>query len=214
VIALMLIGVVYGAMMAATYALGMVFIGIIGRFFAYIGHLFLVASTDTQYRIQRAFTTIDTQSDILKNEKNILTSLVDRAAQSDWVDGLSGDISTSLSTLGTSAARAVDESVTLGSILAKSIYTDIFDHEKYTNWTKKQVLTPIQDILSLLSKNKDILTKNIAEVDTQIAHTADASLQKPLVLVRTRLDMQVQIFDQHIHILQEYIAKLNIVKDI
>ena len=93
---------------------------------------------------------------------------------------------------------------------------------KYRNWTKKQILEPIEEILLLLEKNNDILSKTIDSLDIQIAPfpswgvsrsdgvdaPGDPSLQKPLILQKERLKIQMENFGTNIKLLQSYKEKL------
>lgn len=106
------------------------------------------------------------------------------------------------------ASQSTDDAVELRKLLESSKYKDIFNFTKYGNWTKKQILDPIEEILLLLEKNHDILTKTFESIKSQILSTEDSSLQKPLIFQKERLEIQIESFEKNISLLKEYQARL------
>ena len=61
-----------------------------------------------------------------------------------------------------------------------------------------------------LTGNRDTLTSTVASLDIQIADTIDPAFQKPLILQRERLEMQIESISPMIEMLEGYREKLKI----
>ncbi len=79
---------------------------------------------------------------------------------------------------------------------------------KYGNWVKKQILEPIEEILTLLEKHRTIISSTLSGIEEQITKTLEPSLQKPLILQKSRLEMQIENFDRNIEMLNIYRERL------
>jgi len=60
----------------------------------------------------------------------------------------------------------------------------------------------------LLNNNSATLKSTISSLEIQISETSDPSLQKPLILQKERLEMQVESFERVMVILEGYKEKL------
>ena len=100
------------------------------------------------------------------------------------------------------ANNATNDSIKLRSLLETSKYKDIFNFVKYGNWIKTQILEPIDEIHQLLENNKKILEETVIEIDKQISTTADAALQKPLILQKERFIIQKESIERVINMLE------------
>jgi hypothetical protein len=208
IIVILVAGFLYAAMMWIIYFIGIFFISFFGRIFSWIAHRYLIAMNNTEHKIQTLFSNISDSSDDLKWWQIEAISLLSDAAQNEWQENLSGRLAESFALIGKLAGNATDKTVELRNILESSEYKDIFNFVKYGNWVKKQILEPIESILLLLNKNRDTLKKTISSLDSQISDTTDPSLQKPLILQKNRLEMQVESFKQNINLLNSYREKL------
>lgn len=206
---LMIAGVLYGTMMAAVYFLGVFFVSVMARVFSWIAHRALLAVNNTEHEIQTLFSGIAEISIQLKSEQKKSVSLLTDAGRGEWTDNLSSRLRDSFSVIGDIAGDATDQTVELRNILEKSKYKDIFNFVKYGNWVKNQILAPIDEILTLLQKNRDTITSTIASLDTQIQENTDPSLQKPLILQKKRFEMQMESITPMIEMLEGYKTKLN-----
>ncbi len=207
-IALVIAGMIYGAMMAIVYSLGIFFISIFGQIFSWIAYRLLLMSNNTEHRIQDLFKSIDESTRELEREKWDTISLLDEAARNEWKENLLGKINNSTELLGKLAGTATDDSRKLRAILESSKYKDIFNFFKYGNWVKKQILEPIESILLLLQKNHDTITKTIRELSNQISETQEPSHRSPLEAQQTRLQIQLESFERVIVMLEGYRDKL------
>lgn len=106
------------------------------------------------------------------------------------------------------AENATNDTIELRKILESSQYKDIFNFVKYGNWVKTQVIEPIDEIHELLEKNKNTIDTTITELDKQISNTKDSSLQKPLIIQKERLELQIENFERVITMLKSYQEKL------
>lgn len=209
VIVIILAGILYGIMMGMVYFIGIFFIGIFGRLFAWGAHRYLLATSNTEHMIQTLFSQIDTTSKSLSSEKGTTISLLDAARANAWRENLLGKMNESIELLGSLAGHATDDTVALRSLLESSKYKNIFNFSKYGNWIKTQILEPIESILLLLETNHDTIEKTIISLDTQISETSDPSLQKPLELQKERLLIQKESFERVIGMLEGYKEKLS-----
>ena len=202
-------GILYGIMMGIVYFIGIFFIAIFGRLFAWGAHRYLLATSNTEHMIQTLFSQIDTTSKSLSSEKGTTISLLDAARTNAWKENLLGKMNESIELLGSLAGNATDDTVALRSLLESSKYKNIFNFSKYGNWIKIQILEPIESILLLLQKNHDIIGKTVISLDTQISETTDPSLQKPLELQKERLLIQKESFERVMWMLEGYKEKLS-----
>jgi hypothetical protein len=84
----------------------------------------------------------------------------------------------------------------------------MFRFEIYNSWIKKQISKPLEDILSLLEKNLEVLTQASNDIHMQIQETQKVELQAPLKLSLKRIKMQMRDVSKYIPTLEESISKL------
>jgi hypothetical protein len=84
----------------------------------------------------------------------------------------------------------------------------MFRFEIYHSWIKKQISKPLEDILLLLEKNRDVLSQTGDDITDQIKNTSKVELQGPLKLQLKRIKMQLSDVKKHIPMLEESISKL------
>jgi hypothetical protein len=208
ILVLMIAWALYATMMGVVYFIGLFFLAIMGRVFARWAHYYLLARNNLEYKIQDLFAAIDISSRQLEQEKAKTISLLSDAAQNLWKENLSGNIDNSLELLGKLTGSSTDQSIELRELLTNSRYKDVFNFVKYGNWVKKQILEPIESILLLLQKNHDILIQTRDTLETQISTESDPWLQKPLILQKDRIILQIENFERTIGMLQGYREKL------
>lgn len=208
VIIILIAWLLYGFMMGFVYFVGIFFISLFGRIFTWMAHRYLLATSNTEHRIQTYFVSLDEKARGLQTESDTSISLLTEAWQNAWKENLLSKINESLEVLSDLAGSSTDESQKLRKLLESSKYRDIFNFMKYGNWVKKQILEPIESILLLLMKNHDTLESTIWILDVQIAETSDPSLQKPLILQKERLILQKESFERTITLLKSYQEKL------
>ena len=92
--------------------------------------------------------------------------------------------------------------------ITSSRYSDMFQFEVYNGWIKKQISKPLEDILSLLEKNRGILEQSYNNILQQIKETEKVELQAPLKLQNKRVKMQLKELEKYIPMIQESISKL------
>lgn len=194
--------------MALVYFIGVFFVSILARIFAWIAHRALLASSNTEHTIQTLFSRIDESSHLLQAAKTDSVSLLSEAGRNAWVDSLSSRLTESFELIDTRARMATDDTVALRQLLESSKYSDIFNFVKYGNWIKTQILAPIDEIYLLLEQNRAILDTTLSHLTSQISETPEASLQKPLILQKERLIMQGASIDRTMQMLEGYRKKL------
>ncbi|MBC7498677.1 hypothetical protein H7170_03485 [Candidatus Gracilibacteria bacterium] len=208
VMVLMIAGLLYGGMMALVYFLGVFFVSVMARVFSWLAHRALLALNNTEHEIQTLFQGITRASIALKSGQKQSISLLTDAGRGEWTDNLSARLRDSFEVISEMAGEATDQTVELRDILESSRYKDIFNFVKYGKWIQGQVLSPIEEILLLLTKNRDTITRTIASLDTQIILMTDPSHQKPLILQKDRFEMQIESITPMIEMLEGYKAKL------
>ena len=194
--------------MALVYFIGVFFVSILARLFAWIAHRALIASSNTEHTIQTLFSSIDESSHLLQAAKTDSVSLLTEAGRNDWADSLSSRLTESFELIDTRARMATDDTVALRQLLESSKYRDIFNFVKYGNWIKTQILAPINEIYLLLKKNRAILDTTLSHITSQISETHETSLQKPLILQKERLIMQGASINRTMQMLEGYREKL------
>lgn len=105
---------------------------------------------NTEHEIQTLFGKIANSSIDLRASSKESISLLTEAGRNEWKENLSGKIHDSLTFLSERASLTTEDTTTLRKLLESSKYRDIFNFTKYGNWIKKQIIEPIDDILSLL----------------------------------------------------------------
>lgn len=208
VLVILIAGFLYATMMGLIYYIWIFFISLFGRFFSWLAHRYLMAMNNTEHKIQTLFSNISDSSDELKTWQTETILLLSSASQNEWQENLSGRLTESFEFIGKLAGNATDKTVELKKILESSQYKNIFNFLKYGNWVKKQILEPIEEILLLLNKTSITVNKTIKSIESQVNTTNDSSLQKPLILQKNRLEMQVESFQKNINLLNSYKEKL------
>ena len=208
ILVLMVAWVLYGGMMAGVYFIGVFFVSLLARVFAWIAHRALLALNNTEHEIQTLFGKIYSASIALKDSQYESVSLLTEAGRNEWADSLSARLADSFELIGEMAWDATENTTKLRNLLESSRYKDIFNFVKYGNWVKSQVLEPIEEILALLEKHRSIIWVTLSDIEKQIANTLEPSLQKPLILQKSRLEMQIENFDRNIEMLHIYRERL------
>jgi hypothetical protein len=165
---------------------------------------------NTEHQIQTLFGKIYDSSMALKDAKKNSISLLTEAGRNEWAESLSSRLNESFELIGEMAGHATDDTVKLRKLLESSKYKDIFNFVKYGNWVKDQVIAPIDEIYDLLTKNKITLKNTLADLNNQIEKTITPSLQKPLILQRDRIEMQLESFERVMKMLEGYKSRLKI----
>jgi hypothetical protein len=196
-------------MMALVYFAGVFFVSIMARVFSWLAHRALLAVNNTEHEIQTLFHGITRASIALKSGQKQSISLLTEAGRGEWTNSLSSRLHDSFAVISEMAGKATNQTVELRDILESSRYRDIFNFVKYGNWIQGQVLSPIEEILTLLQKNHDTIYKTLLSLDSQISDNTDPSLQKPLIFQKERLEMQMESITPMIEMLEGYKERLN-----
>lgn len=202
--------VLYGIMMATVYFIGVFFVALMARIFAWIAHRALLATNNVEHRIQTLFTEIHESSLWLKEAKKTSISLLTEAGANEWAKSLSSRLEESFELMNDRARLATDDAVELRKLLESSKYNDIFNFVKYGNWIRTQILAPIDEIYLLLTSHRATLESTISSLDMQIATTREPSLQKPLILQKERIEVQLESMKRIITMLEGYKNQLKI----
>ena len=195
-------------MMAGVYFVGVFFVALLARLFAWIAHRALLAVNNTEHEMQTLFSQIYESSLGLQEAKKTSISLLTEAGQNEWAESLSSRLTDSFELMGKKSELATDDAIELRKLLESSRYKDIFNFVKYGNWIRTQVLVPIEEIHALLTSHHATLTDTVLSLDTQIRATQEPSLQKPLVLQKERIKIQLESMERVMRMLEGYKEKL------
>lgn len=98
--------------------------------------------------------------------------------------------------------------VDLRNTIEKSRYKDMFSFQVYNTWIKKQIAKPLEQILELLEKNKDILGETKKEIEQQIEETDIVDYRATLELQLKRVEVQIRDISRFIPMIKQSIEKL------
>lgn len=198
----------YIAIMACVYFVGVLFLLLLWKVITKANTWYLLKRWASVIKINHLFWEIDISSDEIQGKKDALKSLLLRARENDWKDWLLLDINAGIESINDSAQNAVVQVLELKNAITSSRYKDMFRFEVYNTWIKKQISTPLQDILSLLESSRDTLFLTQENIKEQIEQTEKAELQWPLKLQLTRIEMQIKETENFIPKLKNSIDSL------
>lgn len=198
----------YIAIMACVYFIWVLFLLVLWKLITKANTWYLMKRWASVIKINSLFWEIDVSSDEIKGKKQALKSLLLRARENDWKDGLLLDINAWIESINDSAQDAVMQVLWLKNAITNSRYSDMFRFEIYNNWIKKQIQTPLTDILALLESSRDTLELTRWNIQEQIKNTKKPELKGPLKLQLTRIEMQIQETEWFIPKIQNSIDSL------
>jgi len=198
----------YIAIMACVYFIWVLFLLLLGKLITRLNTWYLMKRWASVIRINSLFWEIDMISWEVHDKKNELKTLLLRARENDWRDGLLLEINAWTQGINDSAQSAVIKVLELKNTITNSRYSWMFRFEVYNKWIKKQITTPLNDILALLESSRDTLELTRENISQQIAETKKIELQAPLKLQLTRVEMQLQETENFIPRLQNSIDSL------
>jgi len=199
---------IYIAIMGSVYFIGVLWLLIFGKILTWANTKYLLYRWHSVIKINKLFWDLDNSSDEIKHQKTKLKKLLNSAHDNEWKDGLLLEINAGIKDINSSAQNAVLEFMKLKNEINSSRYSDMFRFEVYHSWIKKQISKPLEDILLLLEKNKEVLQQTRDDITVQIKNTNKVELQWPLKLQLKRIKMQLTDVQKHIPMLEESISKL------
>ncbi len=199
---------IYVAVMSVVYFVGVFFLWIFGNIMTKLNTWYLMHRGHTVLEINELFWKIDRSSQDIKSEKIQIGALLDEAHDNNWQDGLLTKIEAGLREINRSANRVVDEVTTLRNTIESSKYKGMFSYSIYNSWVKKQVADPLENILRLLKKHRNILTETQEEIEDQLSQTTKHEHKAALTLQIKRLQMQQAEIEKYIPMLESAVEKL------
>lgn len=199
---------VYAAIMSVVYFVWVLFLWIFWTIITKINTWYLLRRGHSVLEINELFWKIDRNSADIKSEKIQLQELLNEAYENNWQDGLLGKINIGLNEINTSAKLVVDEVVDLKKKIESSRYRDMFSFSVYHSWVKKQVSDPLENILKLLKKHRNIINETSEEIESQIQSTHKTEYRSTLTLQIKRLELQKWEIEKFIPILEASLEKL------
>ena len=208
VILLLALYTVYVVSVWLIYFIWIFFIWIFWNLLSYINKQILITTGHEITTINDYFEKIEKNSNNLVKEKNDLTTLLNQASNNNWKDSLLIKINNWIKKINKNASNAVDSSLNLKNVINKSKYKEMFNFSIYNSWIKKQIYIPLSEILKLLEKNLNSLKLNLENIEKEILKTTDESFKWPLVVSKTRTEVQIKNLEKHILWIKHYIDKL------
>lgn len=208
VLLLLALYTVYALSLWLIYFVWIIFVWFFGNILSAINKKILLIKWHKITSINKHFEDIDTYSKSLVKEKNELTTLLNNAISNDWKDWLLTHINTWLENINQNADKSINTNIKLKEEINNSEYKEMFNFSIYNSWIKRQILTPLEQISELLSKNLNILSNRKQSIEKQILETTDPSLKWPLVASKTRVEMKIVEIQKHLEKINIYIDKL------
>lgn len=205
---LILLAIVYVWVISWVYFVWIFIIWIFWLLIMAVNKAILKITWQKVFKINNLFDQIDKSSDNLINSKNELSLNLINATENKWQDWLLNNINSWIEKINFEANSSVQNIIKLRKTLENSKYKDIFNFDIYNSWIKRQIYTPIKQIIELLETNLEILKHNKEKVEKQITQTNDISLQWPLLASKTRIDMNIIEIEKHISQMNIYLDKL------
>lgn len=208
IIVLFLLYTAYLAIMSIVYFFWVFFLWIFWKIIVFFNTKYLLWKWEKVIHINTLFWEIDILSENLKEEKHHLKHALSEAYDNDWKDGLLLDIHTHIGLIWKMTEEILIKLWLLKNNIESSEYKEMFSFEVFHRWTKKQIESPLSDILKLLEKNRNILSESIEAIKNQIEATEDPSHYWPLKLQLKRLELQRKEILQYMPILEASLEKL------
>lgn len=212
VMVVLLVGFLYSAMMGFVYFAGVAVVSFLAMIFSWIANKILLVTHNKEHVIQGLFHEIMDASISLKDEKKNSVTLLTEAWENEWVENLSERLNTSFEAINKNAETATSKSVTLRKELENSEYKAIFNFPKYDQWIRTQVLTPIEELLTLVKKNEKTIQQTLAEMENSKEHDTGNiwswTAGKALETQKSRFELQLESFGRMRTMLESYQEKL------
>lgn len=158
--------------------------------------------------INELFEKIDKRSMWLVEEKTKLSKYLNEALNNDWKDSLLIKINNWIKEINSNAESAINSSIKLKKEIIESKYSEMFNFWIYNSWIKKQIYTPLSQIVQLLEKNIELLKKQVEFIKIQIKNTTDISLIWPLELSKKRIEEKKIQFEKQLPKINNLISNL------
>ena len=198
----------YAAIMASVYFVWVLLLWVLGSFITWINTKYLVRKWHTVIKINQLFSSLDISSEDIYNEKQSLELLLEEAYNNNWQDGLLLQINQWIWHINSKTQNAIIQVLDLKNTISQSKYSDMFSFPVYNSWIKKQILTPLEQILALLEKNLSLLIQTSKDIEQQITQTHKIEYKSTLELQLQRIELQKREIQRYIPQLQESIDKL------
>lgn len=85
---------------------------------------------------------------------------------------------------------------------------DIFDLSMFQNWMKKEIHSPFDRLVKLLTESKNLNIQTTVNLESLIEKENESSLKNPLILQKERLEIQKQELEKFENLIQWYLLKL------
>lgn len=158
--------------------------------------------------INNFFENIDESSNRLETEKSELIQLLEDAKNNDWKDSLLIKINSGIKIINNQASKSVDQSIDLKILIEKSKYSEMFNFTIYNSWIKKQILSPLEELNTLLDINLVSVWDRLQWLGNQIKWENNSHHIEILSLTKKRLEINIKQMKQYKENLDRSIHKL------
>lgn len=197
-----LLGAVFSLAIVVMYGIGVGFAWILGLVFSLMNRWILSMRNNLLYRINHTFLSLEESSGTLQGVSKSLTIHLSNAQKNEWMENLSGRITDGIVKVNSSAEKSVRDTLLLRRLLEQSQYREIFNFPLFESWIRNQVIQPIDEIIILLEKNRDILQRTLSETSATTQKMVDSNGKAAIHIANDRLTMQVENIEKQLKILQ------------
>ena len=184
------------------YGIGVGFAWVLGLVFSLVNRLILNVRNNLLYRINRAFLSLGESSSTLQNMSKSLVANLSHAQNNEWMENLSGQIAENITGVNLHANMSVQDTLLLRRLLGTSSYSKIFNFPLFDSWIRDQVLQPIDEIITLLERNRQMLQKTFSDADATSQNMTDSVGKSTIDLANNRLGIQIENIEKQLKILQ------------
>jgi len=119
------------------------------------------------------------------------------------------EINQNIKDISSISESAVENILKLRKAIATSKYSEMFQEKTYNAWIKKQIKKPLQEIISLLEKNIEVIDTSLQNFEDMLAAPVKVEYNSNIKLQEKRLKLQKKDIETFIPRLENMIEDLS-----
>ncbi len=199
---------IYIAVIWVFYFFGIFLLFIIGNTVAFINKKFLILKGHKITKINSNFEKINNYSENLENERKILEKNLKEAEENKWEDWLLNKINDTIEVVNSNSIKSIKAAKSLKENIKNSSFSEIFEFKTYNSWIKKQIISPLEKIISLLDTNKKKIEEKIQDIKDEANKQKNENLKENLNLAETRLSIRKKEIEKHIKNIKVFLERI------
>lgn len=199
---------IYLAVIWVFYFFGIFLLFLVWNIVAFFNKKFLLLRWHKITSINNNFENIDDLSKNLEYEKELLKRNLEQAEQNKWSDWLLNKINDTIEDVNKYSKNSIKTINKLEKEIKNSEYSEMFEFSIYNSWIKKQIISPLRQIISLLESNKNKIKEETKNIKNEINVQSDENLKQNLLLAETRLNIKKEELEKYINSVKIFIEKL------